>query len=163
MMKRFPPKRQRGFAATQNALAGCAMEEGSWSQPPSADQVTKKKGDQARELRKKMAEKSKKAPPTEKALQGVCKIVGKPCHYTGAPADEDGAANGVDRLDSSLPYTVENAVSCAFLPNMLKGELSETQLSTLTAQVLGVARASGGYTHDAAPAGAPAAANNEGD
>lgn len=61
-------------------------------------------------------------------------IVTKPCHYCGmnhsnktmAKPTSNGAflSNGIDRVDSSKGYTVENSVACCRYCNMMKNSMS---------------------------------------
>lgn len=56
------------------------------------------------------------------------------CHYCGSPPSQvsrgrnsngDYVYNGIDRLNNSDGYTTENAVSCCFTCNDMKGKLDE--------------------------------------
>lgn len=55
------------------------------------------------------------------------------CHYCGLPPQKSNDKqlranhNGVDRIDNSLDYTVENSVSCCKICNYMKRELSENE------------------------------------
>lgn len=67
-------------------------------------------------------------------------IVEKPCYYTGIinsininKSDLFGTwkCNGIDRLDSSKGYILDNVVSCCSQVNLMKGTLSETDFLEL--------------------------------
>jgi hypothetical protein len=49
-------------------------------------------------------------------------LVKMPCYYCGIIQEK--GFNGLDRLDSSAHYTVENCVSCCEMCNMMKGTIS---------------------------------------
>lgn len=46
------------------------------------------------------------------------RIIDNPCHYCGQKHDECGT--GLDRIDSSIGYTLDNVVSCCGVCNMMK-------------------------------------------
>ena len=48
-----------------------------------------------------------------------CNIIEKNCHYCGE-INEEKKFNGIDRMESTLGYSVENCVSCCSLCNYLK-------------------------------------------
>ncbi len=63
----------------------------------------------------------------------VCEIIDKPCHYCGTLPSNNKVTkncngfsyNGIDRLDSSKNYTVDNVVSCCNTCNKAKLAISK--------------------------------------
>jgi hypothetical protein len=47
-------------------------------------------------------------------------LINAPCTYCGQES-----CRGVDRIDSSKPYTVENSIPCCFTCNRMKSEMSQ--------------------------------------
>lgn len=55
-------------------------------------------------------------------LAQVEELVGKPCTYCGAPP-----RNGIDRIDSSAGYTIENSAPCCTICNFMKSTMPVQQ------------------------------------
>ena len=49
-------------------------------------------------------------------------LISKECVYCGASSTNK--RNGLDRVDNSMGYTLENVVPCCFMCNQMKGKLS---------------------------------------
>lgn len=60
--------------------------------------------------------------PFELTLEQVEDLVGRPCVYCGEPP-----RNGIDRIDSSLGYTVANSAPCCKVCNFMKSTLQVEQ------------------------------------
>jgi hypothetical protein len=72
----------------------------------------------------------KKKIPFELTLQQFYDITQQNCHYCGdSPrlrnlSGNDVHANGVDRLDSSCGYTLDNVVTCCTICNVAKSAMT---------------------------------------
>lgn len=54
----------------------------------------------------------------------VFNIIHSPCHYCGFLVEFPLSRNGLDRIDNSLGYIADNVVSCCWICNRAKRELS---------------------------------------
>lgn len=64
----------------------------------------------------------------ELTKQEFTNLIIKPCHYCGSEhslLEGEFKYNGVDRVDNTLGYTIENAVSCCKICNNSKASLSK--------------------------------------
>jgi hypothetical protein len=63
--------------------------------------------------------------PVEINLEEFTEIVSKPCVYCG----EDNKRIGIDRIDNSKGYTLENSAPCCFICNMMKKTMGVNDFS----------------------------------